>query len=198
MKEASKAAEEQERQEAIKARIAAEDARQKTLAEEKRIAQLRSDYEAALARGEDVEMPQELRPQEPTPPPQALASPGVSQSAQVAPEPKSKLPIIMGGLAACVAVAAVVYALIPPPPPPPTLQVESDITAAAALKEQKSEEELLREKTLANLKLERERKAREAEEAKKAALAKQAISKKRKKKKRKKKKPSINLNMNSF
>ena len=194
--EASRAAEERQRQAEIQARIDAEDERRKALAEDKRLAKLRADYEAALARGEDVEMPKELRPPESTVPPQALTPPSEDLAVQAPAGQRSRGPLIMGGIAVCVAVAAVVYALIPPPPPPPELKPAPNLTAATVIKETKSEAELLREKIEANLKLERERKAREAEEAaKKAALA---AKKTKRRKKKKKKKPGLNLNLDTF
>ena len=78
----------------------------------------------------------------------------------------------------------------------PILDAKPKNTATAIKENKSSEEELLRKKIEANLRLEKERKAKEAEEARKAALVTKQNAKKRRKKK--KKKPSINLNLNSF
>ena len=57
--------EEQRRAEEVEMRLASEKARQDAIQEERRLKHLRLEYEAALARGEDVEMPEELKPPKP-------------------------------------------------------------------------------------------------------------------------------------
>ena len=48
----------------MRARLEAEEARRQSLAEERHLNKLREDYEAALARGENVEIPLELKASE--------------------------------------------------------------------------------------------------------------------------------------
>lgn len=191
--EAKRTAEEERYQAEISSRVAAEEARRLALAEDKRLKQLRADYEAALARGESVEMPAELRPPEPTPAPQAFAPP---QEPIVAPPPPNHKPLIFGGVAAVVVAVVLVYALLPEPKPEPK-PVLSVVTQP--VKPEKSEADRIKEQIAAQLAAEQKRKAEEEAEKKRLLAAAKRKSKKRAtKKKKKKKKPSIQLNMDGF
>lgn len=148
------------------ARVAAEESRRQQLAEERRIAQLRADYEAAIARGEQVELPPELRPPEPEPELKVFEQAKERVAAPVLPPPKSQAPMIMGGVAALVAAAVGLYFVFAEPPPEP---VKED--PAAMISFQQSQAELEERKRIAEearLKREEEAKASIAAAKKKA------------------------------
>ena len=77
--EAEELAREKQAEEEMARRLATEDERRQILKEERRLAKLKADYEAAVARGENIEMPLELRPPELTPPPQSIQAPNVEE-----------------------------------------------------------------------------------------------------------------------
>lgn len=105
-KEAQERARDVERAQELDVRLRAEAARQQAADEERRLKVLRLEYEAALARGEQVEMPEELRPK-PVPQIVAQLQAAAAGPAVVAP-PKRNPRVIWGGVAAFVAVAAAV------------------------------------------------------------------------------------------
>lgn len=88
----------------IEVRMRAEEARRQAAEEERRLKVLRLEYEAALARGERVELPEELRPK---PVPQVVAQLQAAAAGRVAPPPPRRDPrLVWGGVAALVATVA--------------------------------------------------------------------------------------------
>lgn len=105
--EASRLAADRQKAIEIEARVKAEEARQKAADEERRIKLIKLEYEAALARGEQVEMPEELKPK---PIPQevmAQVSGPIEPLRVQAPLPEKKTPMAVWiGVAATVLVLA--------------------------------------------------------------------------------------------
>lgn len=182
-KEAEVEAEKAREREEMAARVAAEESRRHQLTEERRIAQLRADYEAAIARGEQVELPPELRPPEPEPELKIFEKAKDRVAAPVLPPPKSQAPLIIGGIAAFIAVAVGLYFILSGPQPEP---VKED--PAAMISFEQSQAELAERKRIAEeerVKREEEarasiaaakQKAEEEEEAKKKAKSKRKRS----------------------
>jgi hypothetical protein len=202
--EAEQAAEEHERQQEMAARLAAEEGRRQSLAEERRLLKLREDYEAALARGEKVELPLELRPPEPTPPPQAIQAPEPVQQKHIEEAVKgNQKPFIIGGVAAFVAIIAVLYVFVlSGPTPVPKIEKKVEMISfekkQAEIEERKRiEKERIEAEAFAKIaaaKVEAEKKA--AEETKRKTKSR---SKRRAKKKRKaKKKNSFGVSLEGF
>ena len=201
--EAEEAAEEYQRQEEMAARLAAEEGRRQSLAEDRRLLKLREDYEAALARGESVELPLELRPPEPTPPPQAIQAPEPVKQKQVEEAVKgNQKPFIIGGVAAFVAIIAVLYIFVLSGPEPVKIEKKAEMISfekkQAEIEERKRiEKERLEAEVFAKIaaaKVEAEKKA--AEETKRKTKSR---SKRRAKRKRKaKKKNSFGVSLEGF
>ena len=206
-KEAEKKAVEEHRQAEMQARLAAEEARRQSLAEDRRLTKLREDYEAALARGEHVEMPLELRPPELSVKPQDLVIADdldiERQKAQVRAQESvqgNQRNFIIGSVAAFVTVAAAIYVFVLSEPPPAP-KVEKQVEMISFEQQQAEIEERKR--------IEKERREKEAlakiAEAKAAAelkAAEQAKAKKKrrttKRRKRKKKKNSFGVSLDGF
>ncbi len=104
-KEAQERARDAEQARELELRVRVESARQQAADEERRLKVLRLDYEAALARGEQVEMPMELRPK---PVPQVVIDLQAAEAPRpLAVAPPKRSPVALwGGVAAFVAVAA--------------------------------------------------------------------------------------------
>jgi hypothetical protein len=147
--EAERRASEQQKATEVEARIKAEEARQRAADEERRIKLIKLEYEAALARGEQVEMPEELKPK---PIPQEVLAqvngPVEPVRVQVAP-PEKKNPMVMW-----VSVAATVLVLA---------------LGGVMYKSHLDEQERLRQAEAARIAAE-EKRRQEEEEAKRLAL----------------------------
>lgn len=191
--EAEEAAEEHQRQQEMAARLAAEEGRRQSLAEDRRLLKLREDYEAALARGENVELPLELRPPEPTPPPQAIQAPEPIKQKQVEEAVKgNQKPFIIGGVAAFVAILAVLYIFVLSGPAPVKIEKKVEMISfekkQAEIEERKRiEKERLEAEAFAKIaaaKVEAEKKAAEETERKAKSRSKRRAKRKRKTKKK--------------
>jgi len=87
----------------IEVRMRAGGARRQAAEEERRLKVLRLEYEAALARGERVELPEELRPK---PVPQVVAQLQAAAGRVAPPPPRRDPRLVWGGVAALVATVA--------------------------------------------------------------------------------------------
>ena len=208
-KEAEQRAVEEQRQAEMQARLDAEESRRQSLAEDRRLTKLREDYEAALARGEHVEMPLELRPPELSVRPQDLdIADGLDiarQQAQVQAQEAvqdNQRNFIIGSVAAFVTIAAAIYVFVlsePQPAPKVEKQVEmiSFEQKQAEIEERKRIEKERREKEalakIAEAKAAAERKAAEQAKAKKKRR-----TAKRKTQRKKKKKNSFGVSLDGF
>jgi len=211
-KRAQELAARSQKAEEVAARIKAEEARQKAAEEERRIRLIKLEYEAALARGEQVEMPEELKPK-PIPQEVLAQAQGPVEPVVHAPAPAKRNPLVLwGSLAATILVASLAGYFYMAEQERQRLEREAE--ARAVLEEQRRlrEEEERRQALLEQQRLERE--AREAKlkaELAAAIAAKEEAERQReeeaKKKKRrggrkrpgKRKKPKIKgINLSGF
>lgn len=165
--EAKRRAQESHKAQEVEARIRAEEARQKAAHEERRLKLIKLEYEAALARGEQVEMPEELKPK---PIPQEVLDQvqGVAPVMIQAPPPAKRNPAVLwGSLAATVMIAALGGYLYMAKQEEERLRKAEEARIAAEEKRRLAEEKA-RQLAL----MEQQRKEREEREAKlKAELA---------------------------
>lgn len=182
--------EEQRRTEEVEMRLASERARQDAIQEERRLKHLRLQYEAALARGENVEMPEELKP------PKVIVMPVVQTAIEKQEieiqeaEEKNHKTFLIGGLVALALILSAVFIFLNSTPELPvndskTTKIEVPKkpevdTVALELEKRKARE--------VELAAERKKQAEEVARLKAEKDAKLAAKKSRKKKRRKKKK----------
>lgn len=182
--------EEQRRAEEVEMRLASEKARQDAIQEERRLKHLRLDYEAALARGEDVEMPEELKPPKPVEMPVVQTAIEKQEIEIQEAEDKNNKTFLIGGLVALVLILSFVFVFLNPKQEVNKNDIETTKvevpkkpevdTVAIELEKRKARE--------AELAAERKKQAEEVARLQAEKEAKLAAKKARKKKKRKKKK----------
>lgn len=175
--------------EKVEIRLASERARQEAIQEERRLKHLRLEYEAALARGEEVEMPIELRAPEPFEMPVIQSAVEKKEIEIQAAEDKNHKTFLIGGLVAMVLIIGGVWVLLQTTPEAPV--VDTQVTKVEVPKKPKVDTAALEleERKKRQAKLEAERLKQEEEERLKAeadAKAKKLAAKKRRKRRRKK------------
>ena len=201
----------QKKQEELEVRLAAEHARQQAIDEERRLKRIQLDYEAALDRGEDVELPVELRPPEPAKP-VVVETPKPSQQEIQAEidQKKNNMLFVGGGVVALAMVAAGVFFFLQTTPPVEPIkgnQVNSMISfeksqaeaqaikVAEAKRKAKEEQEAQERAEIARVEAEKLELAAKVEADKKRARRKSANGRRSKRKKPKKK---INVKIEGF
>jgi hypothetical protein len=196
--------EEAQKLEEVQIRISAERARQEAVADERHLKQIRLQYEAALERGEDVELPVELREPEPISPqvfePEvAVINPVIEEELK-----RNQSVFIGGGIVALIAVVTAALVFFDKPPAPPKTEPIQTVTAAEPLINQADLEAEQTKVMLAEqeAKQKAEREAAEAKRQAELAAAKAKAKAKRTRKKRrtgkKKKKGGLKLDLSSF
>ena len=174
----------------VEALLASEQARREQVAEQRRLEIMRLEYEAAVARGEDVELPEELKPKPKVLPEQLPDLMNAPQSMVSKEVPQTKLGLYIAvASSVAVAAAAIIFTLTPPP-----LQELPKLTAGMSLElhkahitELKEQAEIARQKELKRQQ-EIARRAAELEAKRQAELAAAAEQKSSKKVKRRAKK----------
>ena len=109
-REAQESAERQQRQDEAERRLTSEADRQRSLEHAKNLKQVIAEYEAALTRGDEVELPTELQASAPAPSPFEVSS---EPRVVTAPAPKQSLamPLVISGVVAALIIGAL-YALV--------------------------------------------------------------------------------------
>ena len=174
--------------EEVEMRLASERARQQAIQEERRLKHLRLQYEAALARGENVEMPLELRPPEPVEMPVIQSAVEKKELEIQEAEAKNQKTFLIGGLVALVLIMGGVWVVLQGTPEAPVTKPVSKIEVPQKPKVDIAALELEAEKKRqAQLKAERLKQEEEARlKAEADAKAKKLAAKKRRKRKRNK------------